>query len=326
MKSDGHSKITRYAIRKVRQRFGKHLDGVILPTLEDQSMNLFANTSWVGGAALDAITFVYGEYSKGLEDRYGELPVRVVAPDLGRYWWTQAHPEGQRFHFMKSPFESEYQAWINACEFIQVNTEKWIQAALIVPEQVQRSLGQAIAYREQFDSKWARSSGEDLALKVERKVTHHRMMKEVMRLNLLRMSTQVEHLGLALHSLQDSFSPGHTVRSSRANFIFDRDDHEPLSPDEDSGTSYHPAPIRKIFNYELQDHEPLGVTHNHARADFKSGSLTHGLAQMAAYASIDLISLGIESILHKKKRLQHWGYFRNRWMNQEGLSLFHRIE
>ncbi len=108
-------------------------------------------------------------------------------------------------------------------------------------------------------------------------------------------------LGCAIHSLQDSFSPGHTTRGFHTTPTF------VWNPNL-------PQPIREIHIYSQQDHD------HHAHDDYQSGSLDTYEGQMAILATTELITLGLKNVSEKSASLKGWDLFQNKWLAQVGLS------
>jgi hypothetical protein len=132
----------------------------------------------------------------------------------------------------------------------------------------------------------------------------------------LIMRTGVEYLSLALHCLQDSFSPAHVIRSwSRPDTykeLVEPDDNMPSNP----GDSSNPAPIVRIFNYGHQKHgSPFDANTPHSKGDILSGSISSPAGRLAVYATKDLIELGLTEIFSKRP-LINWDRFQKKWLKQ----------
>jgi len=121
-------------------------------------------------------------------------------------------------------------------------------------------------------------------------------------------------LALALHSLQDSFSPGHTIRSRFPVNLEVATEKNRLG--YVGGNKGETAPIRKIYTYTNQN------KNDHQHADHAGGSLDKPLASLAVSATVDFFWMGWESITTKSGELdrKRWKKFVNTWLVQADLG------
>ena len=252
MKYDGHVKLTRAAIDQLQAN---------CPDASACNTPLFDTTFriWMGDSeasnALDNYSAAFVNYVG-----YSLMPefiLRVRLPDAVAFvdldeMWTHDDPLGQRYHFMRSVNETEIEAHRNGCRFIKRHTANWVNAA---KEDIRRTTSPATRGAE------------------------------------MRSEHYMAELALALHSLQDSFSPGHTER------------------DASCYTSMM-SPIQTIFVYANQDHD------DHAEHDYGSGSPNQVWGRAAVAASVDLFRLGILSIPAPGCGLTGWDAFERMWLSQ----------
>lgn len=126
--------------------------------------------------------------------------------------------------------------------------------------------------------------------------------------------TGVKYLSLALHCLQDSFSPAHTIRSWRERSLFKNVIEYPTGFHQDMGRPGNPAPIVKIFDYSLQQHgHPMDTKTPHSRGDMLSGSTHTKAGELAIRASQELIEAGLLSIF-KGRATTDWKKFSKKWL------------
>ncbi len=92
------------------------------------------------------------------------------------------------------------------------------------------------------------------------------------------------YMAVALHSLQDSFSPGHTQRDKFT---------DPNAP----------GGILEIHIYSKQDHS------KHSSDDFESGSIDSVHAKAAINASSELMYIAAHAVGNKANFLNDWKLF-----------------
>lgn len=100
----------------------------------------------------------------------------------------------------------------------------------------------------------------------------------------------IEHLALALHCLQDTFSPGHVKRTQSKN-------------------ADRPGTITDIFVFDELNKK------THSKHDRGSGSVTSVTGQMAINASVDLMLKCIKAFANNDNRMNDWEAFRSKWIN-----------
>jgi len=98
----------------------------------------------------------------------------------------------------------------------------------------------------------------------------------------------VEPLALALHALQDSFSPGHTQRAP----------------------SNSPTPGEILAINVYNEHNKI----LHSKYDFSSGDLTSNGGNYAIEATADLIQLTLRCISKGTSSFNEWEFFKNKWL------------
>jgi hypothetical protein len=282
MKFDSHIKITTAAIRLLKGR---------CPRPNVCNSPLFRETprAWVdtrrsiprdnyASAALPVARGIYttlvrqlpfgqaqAEAVDGIVDWLfsNDLANWVSAVDVNQPW-SHRHPAGQRYHFQRAPGESHYEGYKNGLGFIHFHTSQWVNH-------------------------------------VKRVVTRHRdPFAHASHWEIQRYKFE---LSLALHSLQDSFSTGHTVRrlTSDANSV------AVAASVLSGGPAWGAPPIVELTVYQEQDKD------RHAEDDYASGGLSTGTGRMAVEASADLISMGIVSIAGSGG-LVGWDRFVAKWL------------
>jgi hypothetical protein len=188
----------------------------------------------------------------------------------------------QRLHFMRATDETELAAYWNAVNFIVAEMETWIRART-----------------EGFLEMAARSAKRSALFNVP-------ALEKGMRMDAA--------LARSLHCLQDSFSPGHVLRS-------EVDGHTALGTARKhaSPACFTSAPpIRGIFDYNHPDDDAgVEARHQHDASDYYAGSLTHAAANAAAYASADLIRIGLDSLAKQQSSATAWSQFTSRWLAQK---------
>jgi hypothetical protein len=188
----------------------------------------------------------------------------------------------QRLHFMRASDETELTAYHNCVNFIVDEMEAWIRARM---ESVWRGA--------------AREATRDLLSQIP----------------ALEKGIRVDaHLAKALHCLQDSFSPGHVLRSETDGSLVLGTAKKNASP-----ACYGSAPpIRNIFDYNHpSDDAGIEAKHQHDASDYYAGSLEHAAANAAAYASADLIQIGLDSIATRSSNSTAWRRFSARWLTHK---------
>jgi len=99
----------------------------------------------------------------------------------------------------------------------------------------------------------------------------------------------IEHLALALHCLQDTFSPAHVKRAHSKDVT-------------------NPGRIVDIYVYDKENK----ITHS--RLDYRSGSLSSIEASMAVEASVALMLSCIKAAANDYYIFLDWNSFRNKWL------------
>lgn len=128
MKNDGHIKLTEQAII-VMQRTCR-----VEETLCRLPIFSAVNSHWSSANTSNRNDFIsaYISYLLNLKaynfnafDPRQNLARRVAAVDFDESWTHYSH-SGQRYHFMKASNESEYNAYLNGCNFIKERMDKWV--------------------------------------------------------------------------------------------------------------------------------------------------------------------------------------------------------
>lgn len=118
----------------------------------------------------------------------------------------------------------------------------------------------------------------------------HRILNNKMTVINNRLREQaIEHLALALHCLQDTFSPGHTTRAH-------------------SGTITKPGHITDIHIYNEHN------KHTHSAHDYTSGSTKSMLGKMSIAASTELMSHCLDSVANGQQKLHNWESYKSNWL------------
>ncbi|MCB0404808.1 MAG: hypothetical protein KDD51_08470 [Bdellovibrionales bacterium] len=113
----------------------------------------------------------------------------------------------------------------------------------------------------------------------------------------------VDKLALAVHCLQDSFSPSHVRRAfvmSALNF--------PLHLDIELSNPNRVPPIRELFVYAQQNHD------RHAEEDYASGSLHNSHGELAVAATVDFLKMCQQSAVRPSFALVGWEGFKQKWL------------
>jgi hypothetical protein len=261
------------------------------------------------------------------------LAMQVLGIDFEvEYEWTQLAPGGQKFHFMKAyPEQSDRQAYENACAHIYKNLNLWISNVQRVNVEVLQKIRSYQQLTKKYNNDLKFWNGPRMYDPNHRQEVNNRMSSELrngwrakddMRIELNNefkkiQETQV-NLALALHCLQDSFCPAHTLRSDRKEDISFLNNDEPLPRHYHVGSVQRPAPIRKLFSYAKQKQGKVFSVH--AETDSHSGSEDHAMLPIAANATAALISMGVSAIL-KNQGLVEWTSFKEKWLRYEPYQL-----
>ncbi|HED33359.1 MAG TPA: hypothetical protein ENJ08_03955 [Gammaproteobacteria bacterium] len=263
MKLDGHARITNSAVRSFKKKCSKAFSQLICHAPQFSTLN----EKWQGGVASNEIdnnallrTIISQELSLVTDAHHvrlkqGYLVREVVAVDVEPLKLPYHFLDiGQKFHFMRiSEEQSISDAHQDAARLIKWQVRKW----LIKMRRVHAA-----------------------------KLNFHGSFK--FNNNTLRQGA-ASNLAIALHALQDSFSPGHTLRKQYVNPRF-------------------PGEITDIYIYENQDADAHGVQ------DFEAGSPKSILAQSAVYASADLMRICAMSLSKGAPYLLGWESFEERWL------------
>ena len=183
----------------------------------------------------------------------------------------------QRMHFMRATEDTEHEAFRNGVAFIISETEAWIRARM-----------------ETF---WERG---------QRKILRQALP------TVVEKGIRVDaHLAKALHCLQDSFSPGHVLRTEMDGTQILGTAKNKAAP----GCFGSAPPIRRIFDYNHpNDAEGIQAKGEHDENDYYAGSLAHAVANTASYASAELIQIALNSIVSMSSNPREWTKFVNRWL------------
>jgi len=265
MKLDGHAKLTNSAIRAFKTRCSKstnvffrekmcHLPQFSVWNINwsDVSSNKKDNNFLIKYIIAQELS-VFGESSHKIGRGY--LTREVVGVDLEPpLVLGHLFNWGQKYHFMRrASGETVKDAHREAIDLIKKETMNWISSMMNVLHSYRRH---------------GRSGGSTVFLR----------------------KRAASHLAIALHSLQDSFSPGHTKRTHYEN-------------------PQYPGAIEDIYIYKDQD------KHNHSQHDFDSGLINSLHARSAVYASADLLRICALSVSMKSMFPIGWSMFENRWLN-----------
>lgn len=269
MKFDGHVKLTMEALRIV---------GLNCPDPRSCRSPILARSIariWLGHSEKSTS---FDNYSAAVVNYLGHmltpdavfqvtLPDAVAFVDLDEMW-THDDPKGQKYHFMKADGQTDAQGYENACRFIFHHANQWVISA-------QKEMKRLAQLRLNARGVSRTSPKAEL------------------------IASQVRELALALHSLQDSFSPGHTRRS------YGTDAPGVCRP----GYTDFAAPVRQLHVYSKQNHD------EHAAHDYWSGSTKSPEGRVAIGASAALIGIGILSIASASEGLQGWEAFKRQWLS-----------
>lgn len=273
MKFDGHVKLTSKAISIMKTKCPVTTGSCSAPMFdEDFRIWLHSNNK---STPTDNYTAAILNYISAAvtPDKIStiKLPDAVAFVDLDERW-THDDPKGQRYHFMKASGETNQTSFFNAVSFIQLHTLNWVDNARKI-------------------------------LKHETAMYKDKVVRPLQQSGVGLNNFYVKELALALHSLQDSFSPAHTERYSGSKKV---NGHKPSSKKHThSGLT---MPIRKLHVYANQHHD------KHGDSDYLSGGTSNDLGRMAASASADLMLMGIESLWKVDKGLIGWNQFKSKWL------------
>lgn len=265
MKLDGHARLTNSAIRSFKKKCSLATDIFIRDTIchlpQFNTMNVDWD-NWKKSNEKDNSALAYyiaaqelslfGEVFHKLQKGY--LTREVVAVDLEPFKLPYHILEsGQKFHFMrKSKSQLMSAAHLDASNLVKSKAESWLKNMNRV------FFGKRRHGRSRVSTIPARRSA-------------------------------ASELAIALHSLQDSFSPAHTERKTYSEPQF-------------------PGAITGLYVYATQNHE------DHSAHDFESGSIGSVYARSAVHASAELMMLCAKSISKKSTILLGWEQFKNRWI------------
>jgi len=262
MKYDGHVKLTKKAIEKLKNSCPIST-GICNAPMFDNARRVWLGDDDKSNATDNYSAAIFNYISHSITPdiiKQATLPDVVAFVDL-KERWTHEHPDGQRYHFMRAPKESNLQAYENGVKFIKAHTEKWVEMSIKA---------------------------------VEHDVKENKPLQNATWKNT---RAYIWELALALHALQDSFSPGHVKRIGAIKLT---------SPH--SGITDAVAPISGLYVYTEQDHD------KHGEHDYGSGSPDSEWGATAVNASIALMSVGILSIAQKNKNLVGWEQFKFKWL------------
>lgn len=285
MKADGHIKISVEAITQMQKNCQVERKLCSLPIF------LNGNYQWSNPEVSNRADFISAfiaymvnlrAYNFNAFDPRKNLARRIAAVDFDESWTHEA-PTGQRYHFMKSSNETEYDSYINGCVFIKEKMDRWV-----------------IECKQKVNIlKQLQNDNENVTFQTRR--------------------YGVKHLALALHALQDSFSPAHTVRSEKAIYQI-KCRKEAMISGVDAAEANHPHPIIKIFDYDKQKHgSPIDTITPHSKGDIHSGSLNTNSGKLAVKATQELIILGLQSVSQNRDSLAGWGAYKAKWLAQKNL-------
>jgi hypothetical protein len=272
MKLDGHAKLTNSAMISYKSKCAMATSILLNHKLCRSTQFSTLNKNWADGENSnvddnDMMTkyiiiqelSIFGEGALGLKQGY--LVREVVAVDLEpmklRHHFLDA---GQKFHFMRRSTKPNISLAHEECVgFIKESITKWISL-----------MTRALSNR--------RGAGR-------RKITTVGLRREA-----------ASNMALALHALQDSFSPGHTKREKFTDPNF-------------------PGDISDIYIYSSQDHD------KHSDDDFDSGSLSSVHAKAAIQASSELMYMAAKSVVNKSVVPIDWNEFQSKWLKMSGSKI-----
>ena len=267
MKLDGHAKLTNSAIESYSSKCEKSTSLVIDKKLCKSAQFSILNKSWVDSKTSNETDnnmmtqyivlqelSIFGERSLSLKKGY--LVREVVAVDLEpmklRHHFLDS---GQKYHFMRRSVDATiHQAHAECVLFIKESISKWISQMTRLTSIVKGS---------------GRRKPSTMAARRD----------------------AASNMALALHALQDSFSPGHTKREKYID-------------------ANAPGGIVDIYIYSKQDHN------EHGDDDFESGSQNSIHAQAAINASSELMYMAALSVTSKSVVPIGWIDFQNKWLKK----------
>lgn len=273
MKFDGHVKLTNKAIALVKQNCLFSSAACNMPIFDEKSRvwindKKTSNTTDNYTAAIVNYLIQFDVFSTT------KLADAVALIDLNERW-THDDPKGQKYHFMKATGENNQVAYHNAANFIFTHTFNWVDNA-------------RKAIKEE-SLKAQQNSSAQYSLSNASPTLNHYFISE---------------LALALHSLQDSFSPAHTSRHTGLQRGSYEGKYKPLN----KGHSNIPQPIRRMHDYSKQN------TNLHSKKDYHTGGIDSYWGNMAVNASAELMLMSIDSIWKDDQGLAGWATFQSKWL------------
>ncbi|VAW64582.1 hypothetical protein MNBD_GAMMA09-948 [hydrothermal vent metagenome] len=273
MKFDGHVKLTAKAITRMKIKCPVTTGSCNAPMFKDD-FRLWFGDSKQSTPTDNYTSAVFNYISNAITpDNISavKLPDAVAFVDLNERW-THDDPKGQRYHFMRARGESNQAAYYNAINFIERHTFNWVSNARKI-------------------------------LKFESAMYRNKDVKPLQRPGIRLNNYYVKELALALHSLQDSFSPAHTQR-----YTGQRRPTDQVVAGIIKSNSNVVMPIRNLYDYSAQD------KNKHSSNDYSSGGPAGNWGELAVNASADLMILSIESLWKNDKGLTGWGAFKAKWL------------
>lgn len=177
MKYDGHVKLTAKALEKFKQNCPIATNVCNAPMFKD-TIRVWLDDKDTSNSADN---YSSGVLNYAIHSITPDILAQVTLPDAVSFVditerWTHEAPKGQRYHFMRASGESQFQAYLNGINFIKKHTENWVAAAKL---SIQEN-------------------------KIQQKPLQNATWRNT--------RAYVKELALALHCLQDSYSPGHVNR------------------------------------------------------------------------------------------------------------------
>ena len=273
MKYDGHVKLTLQAISRMKKQCPVNTGSCSAPMFEDDFRMWFGDKN--KSTPVDNYTSAIFNYILNgvTPDKIStvKLPDAVAFVDLDERW-THDDPAGQRYHFMKAKGENNIKAYNNATDFIYKHTLNWVETSRKI-------------------------------LKYESAVYKDKIVRPLQNSGLGLNNYYVKELALALHSLQDSFSPAHTQRYQGGKRLVTQTVHDLKKSDANII-----LPIRNLYEYSSQDKE------KHGSHDYHSGGPVNNWGEIAIRASADLMTMGINSLWKDDVGISGWNAFKARWL------------
>ncbi|MCI0507639.1 MAG: hypothetical protein L0Z73_16225 [Gammaproteobacteria bacterium] len=265
MKLDGHAKLTNAAILSFSVNCAKATEILQKDTMcrlpQFSTLNIDWK-DWMNSNEKDNSNLAYylavqeasiiGESMHPLQRGY--LTRETVAVDIEPLKLPlHVLASGQKYHFMRDKSDKTVKnAYNKASAFVHANAQRWVE-------------------------------------KMHYVLYQHRPQGRSGHSTIAQRRDAASCLALALHSLQDSFSPAHTRRASYK-------------------TPNQPGAIEDMYIYSEQDHN------KHSAHDYESGSRQSLHAQSAVLASADLMKLCVASVSRKSKTLSGWNSYREKWI------------